>query len=229
VNTAAAPIVVLDVDGTLVDTNYHHAIAWYRAFRRFGETIPLARLHRYMGMGGDQLVAEVAGEEFDERHGDDVREAEKEEYGRLIDEVAALEHATELIRALQERGAQAVLASSAKEWEIGHYVELLGVEDVPTTDSSDVETTKPQPDLVQAALEKAGGDGPALMIGDTTWDAKAAAGAGVPMVGILTGGFSAEELRRAGAVDVFDHLEDLLGDLDRALAHAGRDGDAAPR
>jgi HAD superfamily hydrolase (TIGR01549 family) len=223
VNTAATPIVVLDVDGTLVDTNYHHTIAWYRAFRRHDETVPLARLHRAIGMGGDQLVAEVAGEDFDAAHGDDVRDAEKEEYADLIDEVAALEHATELIRALQARGAQVVLASSAKEDEIGHYVELLGVTgDVATTDSSDVERTKPQPDLVEAALGEVGGDGPALMVGDTPWDAKAAAAAGVPMVGILTGGFSEEELRRAGAVEVFRHLEDLLIDLDRLLGLADR-------
>ena len=222
-NTADSPIIVLDVDGTLVDTNYHHAIAWYRALRRHGETVPIARLHRAIGMGGDQLVAEVAGRRFEDAHGDEVRDAEKEEYMALITEVAALEHATELVEALQQRGARVVLASSAKQDEIVHYVELLGVDgDVPTTDASDVEQTKPQPDLVVAALEKAGGDGPALMVGDTPWDAKAAASAGVPMVGILTGGFSEEELRRAGAVEVFDHLEAILADLDRTVAFAGR-------
>ena len=220
-NTDHGPVVILDVDGTLVDTNYHHAVAWYRAFRRFGETIPLARLHRHMGMGGDRLVGEVAGEDFDARHGDEVRDAEKEEYAGLIGEVAALEHATELVRALREHGAQVVLASSAKEDEIGHYVELLGLGDeVPATDSSDVETTKPQPDLVEAALAEVEGDGRALMVGDTPWDAKAAAAAGVPMVGILTGGFSEEELRRAGAVAVYDHLGALLDDVDGLLGHA---------
>lgn len=220
-NTAAAPIVVLDVDGTLVDTNYHHAVAWYRAFRRHGETVPLARLHRAIGMGGDQLVAEVAGDAFEARHGDGVRDAESEAYAQLIGEVAALEHATELIAALRERGAAVVLASSAAEDEIGRYVELLGVEgDVPTTDSSDVEQTKPQPDLVVAALRAAPGDGPALMLGDTPWDARAAASAGVPMVGVLTGGFSEPELRDAGAVEVYSHLEAVLGDLDRLLGLA---------
>jgi len=221
VNTSS-PIVIVDVDGTLVDTNYHHAVAWYRAFRRFGESIPLARLHRFMGMGGDQLVGEVAGEEFDREHGDEIRDAEQEEYGALIEEVAALERAAELLDALRERGAQVILASSSKEEEMGHYVELLSADDVPYTASADVEETKPHPELVKAALEKVDGDGPAVMIGDTPWDVKAAASAGVPMVGILTGGFSEEELREAGAVAVFRHLEDMLEDLDGVLEHAAR-------
>src|SRR5690349_3906119 len=98
-------IAILDVDGTLVDTNYQHALAWYRALRRHGTTVPLYLLHRHMGMGGDQLVAAVAGEDYDREHGDDARAAEKEEYAKLIDEVSALEHATELVQALRERDA----------------------------------------------------------------------------------------------------------------------------
>jgi len=215
-------LVILDIDGTLVDTNYHHAIAWYRAFRRFDEIIPLARIHRYMGMGGDQLVPQVAGEEFARDHGDDVRDAEKEEYRALIDEVAALENATELIRKLTERGCRVILASSAKEAEVDHYVSLIDAEDLPYTTSSDVENTKPSPDLVLAALEKAGEHDGAVMLGDTTWDCKAAADAGVPMVGLLTGGFSESELREAGAVEIFHHLEEILDDLDRFVGHATR-------
>src|SRR3954464_7400010 len=140
-------IAILDVDGTLVDTNYHHAIAWSRALRAHGAVVPLVDLHRHMGMGGDQLVGAVAGEEFDREHGEDARADEKEEYGKLIGEVAALQHATELVRALQERGATVILSSSAKEEEIEHYVELLGLEDVAYTTSADVEATKPEPDL----------------------------------------------------------------------------------
>ncbi|MGI8623434.1 MAG: HAD family hydrolase [Solirubrobacteraceae bacterium] len=213
----SGPIVILDVDGTLVDTNYHHAIAWYRAFRRFDTTLPLARLHRHMGMGGDQLVSEVAGEGFERQHGDGVRDAETEEYSALIGEVAALEHATELVRELGERGCRVILASSAKEEEIRHYVDLLGVDDVPYTSSKDAEQTKPHPDLVVAALEKAGGDGDAVMLGDTTWDGEAAQRAGVPMLGVLLGGFSELELREAGAREVFSALDELAGDLDTLL------------
>src|SRR4051794_3658548 len=166
-------IALLDVDGTLVDTNYHHALAWSRALRAHGKTVPLVDLHRHMGMGGDQLVGEVAGEDFDREHGEDARSQEKEEYGKLIDEVAALKDATELIRALEERGCTVILSSSAKEEEVQHYVELLGLQDVLYTTSGDVEATKPEPDLIKAALEKAGAgdhDVEAIMVGDSTYD-----------------------------------------------------------
>ena len=216
-------IAILDVDGTLVDTNYHHALAWYRAFRRMGVTLPLVDLHRRMGMGGDQLVADVAGDEFEREHGDDVRDAEKEEYGKLIGEVAALEGATELLAALRERGATVVLASSAKPEEIEHYVELLDAHDVPYTTSADVETTKPAPDLVEAALKKAGGKDEAVMLGDSTYDCEAAARAGVPTIGLLTGGYSREELAQAGAKAVHRRLPDVIEHLDELLDHASDD------
>jgi HAD superfamily hydrolase (TIGR01549 family) len=206
-------IAILDVDGTLVDTNYQHAIAWYRALRGAGRTLPLAVLHRHIGMGGDQLVGAVAGEDFEREHGDEVRAAEKEEYGRLIGEVAALEGATELVRTLRDRGVTVVLASSAKEDEIEHYVGLLGVEGLPYTTSDDVEATKPEPDLVNAALAKAGGGGEAIMLGDSTYDCEAAARAGVRTIGLLTGGFSEQELREAGAIAVHRRLADVMADL----------------
>jgi HAD superfamily hydrolase (TIGR01549 family) len=211
-------IVLLDVDGTLVDTNYHHALAWYRAFRRFGETLELVELHRRMGMGGDQLVGDVAGDAFEAEHGEDVRAAEKEEYAKLIDEVRPLSGAGELIEALRERDCTVVLASSAKQEEVAHYVELLGADDLPYTTSSDVEATKPEPDLVHAALERAGSGGPAVMVGDSTWDCIASERAGVPCFGVLTGGFSREELAEAGAVESWTKLADLTRDLDRVLA-----------
>jgi HAD superfamily hydrolase (TIGR01549 family) len=213
------PIAILDVDGTLVDTNYHHALAWFRALQRFGAAVPLWRLHRHMGMGGDQLVASVTDEDFDAEHGDDVRTAEKEEYGKLIDEVIALKGASELIVALRDRGCRVILASSAKQEEIEHYVELLGADDVPYTTSADVENTKPEPDLVEAALEKAGG-GEAFMIGDSTWDCEAAGRAGVRTIALLTGGFSEQELLEAGAERVFRDIEPLIGELDSVIGEA---------
>jgi HAD superfamily hydrolase (TIGR01549 family) len=217
-------LAILDVDGTLVDTNYHHAVAWYRALRRCGRVVPLATLHRHMGMGGDQLVEAVTDEGFEREHGDAVREAEKELYGELIGEVAALEHASELIAALRDRGCRVVLASSAKEEEVRHYVEMLEADDLPYTTSADVEATKPQPDLVLAALEKGGRDGEAILVGDSTWDCKAAARAGVRTLGVLTGGFSREELLEAGAAKVYDRLGDLIDDLGSLLDAAAPAG-----
>jgi HAD superfamily hydrolase (TIGR01549 family) len=204
-------IAILDVDGTLVDSNYFHTIAWYRAFRRLGETLPLVDLHRHVGMGGDQLVSAVAGEDFEREKGDDVRDAETEQYQQLIDEVALLDGAKDLIETLRERGDTVVLASSAKQSEVEHYLGLLEVDGLPYTTSDDVETTKPAPDLVEAALAKAGAEGEeAFMLGDSVYDCEAAERAGVRCYGLLTGGFSEQELREAGATDVHRHLPDVI-------------------
>jgi len=209
------PAAILDIDGTLVDTNYHHAIAWYRAFRAHEVILPLWRIHRHIGMGGDQLVAALAGEEFDAEHGDAVRDAEKERYMELIEEVEPLDGARDLLVRLDERGHAIVLASSAKQDEADHYLDLLDARDLAKawTTSADVEQTKPEPDVVAAAIEKAGG-GPAVMLGDSTWDAIAAKRLDVPTIGVLTGGFSELELREAGAACVFENLSDLLENLE---------------
>ena len=201
---------ILDVDGTLVDTNYQHAIAWYRAFRQHGKVLPIWRVHRHIGLGGDQLVAALAGEDWDKEHGDDVRTAEKALYLSLIEEVEPLEGARSLIEDLKERGHSVVLASSAKEDEVDHYLDLLDARDLADgwTTSADVEATKPEPDLVKAAIAKAGG-GDAVMVGDTTWDVEAARRAGVETITVLTGGFSEAELREAGAAWVFESIEAL--------------------
>jgi HAD superfamily hydrolase (TIGR01509 family) len=210
------PIAILDIDGTLVDTNYHHAISWYRALRMYGATVPLWIVHRHIGMGGDQLVAAVAGEDFEREHGDDARAAEGPLYMHLIHEVAPLEGARRLIETLKERGHTVVLASSAKPQEVDHYLELLDARELADgwTTSADVAKTKPDPDLVVAAVEKAGG-GDAVMIGDSTWDCKAAERAGLQTIAVMTGGFSEQELRDAGAVEVFRSLPELLDALDR--------------
>jgi HAD superfamily hydrolase (TIGR01549 family) len=204
-------IAILDVDGTLVDTNYHHAIAWFRAFRRHDVTVPIWRVHRHIGMGGDQLVGAVAGAEVEERLGDRIREAESELYRELIREVRTIEGSRELIEDLKKRDNVVVLASSAKKWEVEHYLELLdAAESVNAwTTSADVEKTKPEPDLIKAALEKADTEGEAMLIGDTVWDVEAAKRAGVETLAVLTGGFSEQELRDAGARDVFTSVEDL--------------------
>jgi HAD superfamily hydrolase (TIGR01549 family) len=208
------PAAILDVDGTLVDTNYHHAIAWFRAFRRHGIVLPLWRIHRHIGMGGDQLVASLCGDEVEGEKGDEIRDAEKELYFELIDEVEPLSGARELIEELKERGHAVVLASSAKEEEVDHYLDLLDARELVDdwTTSADVEVTKPNPDLVQAAIDKAGG-GEAVMVGDSVWDCEAAKRAGVPTVAVLTGGFSAAELSEAGATAVYESIDALRRSL----------------
>jgi HAD superfamily hydrolase (TIGR01509 family) len=211
----APPAAIIDVDGTLVDTNYQHALAWFRAFRQHGITLPLWQIHRHIGMGGDQLVASMVGEGFDEQHGDDVRAAERALYLSLMPEVQPLHGARDLLETLHARGHAIVLASSAKPDELEHYLKLLDAHSLADgwTDSGDVEHTKPEPDLVSAAVEKAGG-GEAVMIGDSTWDCEAARNAGLETIGVLTGGFSEAELRDAGAAAVFRSLPELAEGLD---------------
>ena len=208
-------VAVIDVDGTLVDTNYQHAIAWYRAFRRHGVPLQVWKIHRHIGMGGDHMVAALAGRNIEEEKGDQIRATEKELYEELIDEVEPMLGAHELLTELKRRGHSCVLASSAKEEELEHYLELLDAADVLDgwTTSADVSSTKPAPDLIEAALEKVGGrDG--IMVGDSVYDCESAKNAGVKSIGVLTGGFSEQELLQAGALRVFESIEHLRRDLD---------------
>ena len=202
---------LLDLDGTLVDANYHHALAWYRAFRRHDIVLPLWRIHRAVGMGGDQLVPALVGPKLDKEKGDDIRAARDEIYtGGLIDEVAALEGAHELIAELKDRGLQVVLASSSPRDELERYLDLLDARKLADawTTKDDVEATKPEPDLILAALEKAQTES-AVMVGDTPWDVEAASKAGVETLCVITGGWSKQELREAGAIAVFESVDEL--------------------
>ena len=211
-------VAILDIDGTLVDTNYHHAIAWYRAFRQHKIVLPLWRIHRHIGMGGDQMIAALTDERTEQEQGDDIRAAEKALYFQLIDEVETMEGSRELIERLKRSGHTVVLASSAKQDEVDHYLDLLDARELADawTSSADVEATKPEPDLVKSALEKAGGrDGQAVMIGDTPWDIEAAKRADVPTLAVLTGGFGVDELREAGALDVFESVGELCTKLEQ--------------
>ncbi|MGZ6694261.1 MAG: HAD family hydrolase [Solirubrobacteraceae bacterium] len=206
----SGPAAILDVDGTLVDSNYHHALAWYRALRQHDQVLPVWRIHRAIGMGGDQLVRALCGDAVEDELGEDIRAAEKALYMAVIGEVAPLEGARELMEDLKRLGRRIVLASSAKPDEIEHYLDLLdarGLADAWTS-AGDVERTKPEPDLVESALAKAQTD-EAVMVGDSTWDCKAAGNAGVTTIAVLTGGFSEQELREAGAIAVYDSIEAL--------------------
>ena len=205
---------LLDVDGTLIDANYHHALAWYRAFKRHEIVLPLWRIHRHVGMGGDQLIPALAGDGVDEQA---ISGAREEEYEKLIGEVSPLEGARELIEHLKERGFTVVLASSSPEKEIDHYLDLLDARELADgwTTNDDVEATKPEPDLVRAALARAGTDD-AVLVGDTPWDIEAARKAGVETATVITGGFCEQELRDAGAAVVWESLVDLRRHLDEA-------------
>jgi HAD superfamily hydrolase (TIGR01549 family) len=207
---------VLDIDGTLVDTNYHHAISWYRAFRDHGVTPPIWRIHRHIGMGGDQLVAAVGGDQVEDRLGDQIRAAEKDHYLRLIGEIAAFEGARELLADLKGRGHRVIVASSARPDEVEAYLDLLDARELADdrTTAEDVGATKPAPDLVEVAIRKAGVER-AVMVGDSVWDCQAAGRAGIPAVAVLTGGFSQQELRGAGAMAVFESLRELRQRLDQ--------------
>jgi HAD superfamily hydrolase (TIGR01549 family) len=204
------PAAILDIDGTLVDSNYFHAIAWYRAMREHDYTLPMWRIHRAIGMGGDQMIGALLGDDVEERHGDSIRDVEKERYFELIEEVQPLEGSRELIEDLKASDHRVVLASSAKPDEVEHYLDLLDARDLADawTTSGDVEKTKPEPDLVNSALEKIGG-GPAVMIGDSVYDCEAAANAGIETIAVLTGGFSDSELLKSGARIVFASIVEL--------------------
>jgi HAD superfamily hydrolase (TIGR01549 family) len=193
-------------------------MAWYRAFRSLGETYPIWRIHRLIGMGGDQLVTALAGEEVERRIGDEARERQGKEVDALIDEVAPLPGARDLLVAIKGRGHRLVLASSGRERHVDFALDLLDVRDIADawTSSADAEATKPAPDLLQVALQKLGAapDAPSVMIGDSVFDVEAAKNAGMPAIAVRSGGFGDDELRDAGAIGIYDTPADLMAALD---------------
>jgi len=213
--TSMPDTAILDVDGTLVDSNYQHTLAWFRAFRRFDITLPLWRLHRGIGMGGDMFVPTVAGQDVEQAHGDALRAAWSEEFKPLIGEIQPFEGAHELLKAVKDRGFTLVLASSGTAEIVDTFLDLIDgktLADAWTT-SEDAEHSKPEPDLVRNALAKVGG-GSGVMVGDSTWDAIAAGKLDIPTIAVQTGGFSVEELRHAGAISVYDSLVALREQMD---------------
>jgi HAD superfamily hydrolase (TIGR01509 family) len=211
----SSPAAILDVDGTLVDNNYQHALAWHLALRREDIVVPVWKIHRAVGIGGDKLIAEVAGDEVEERVGDAVREHESEIFESMIADVAAIEGATEFVRSLKEKGRTVIVASSGSAKDIERFIDLLEIGDLLDgwTTSDDVDASKPEPDLIEVALEKAGG-GPAIVVGDTPWDVKAAERAGIDTIAVLSGGFPEADLREAGAKEIYESVDDLRKQLD---------------
>jgi len=213
--------VVLDLDGTLVDSVYVHVTCWKSAFADVGVDVTSARIHRAIGMGGDRLVTEVAGPAVEHALGDTVRSLHARHLDERLGQVSALDGATELLTTLRERRLKLVLASSGSEEMTARMLELVEGSDSlrERMSGSDTDESKPAPELVEAALRAVDARS-AVAVGDTVWDVEAAAKAGVPCVALLSGGLSEGELRTAGAVAVFATPRDLVDNLEDALAAA---------
>ncbi len=204
-------VVVLDVDGTLMDTNYLHTEAWARAFEEVGHRVSRAELHKQIGKGSDLLIREFVE---DEEKVEKIDELHSEFYGDLQEHGHPLPGAKELIPSLVERGYEVWLVTSAKDEELEHHMSELEVEESISgvINSSAVEKSKPAPDIFELALKKAGSSAEdTAAVGDAIWDIEAAAGAGIQTVAVLTGGaFSEQELKDAGAVEVYEDCAALL-------------------
>lgn len=212
--------VLFDVDGTLVDSNYLHAVCWWEAFSQAGYDVPMARIHRAIGMGSGQLLDALLPGGRD-RDGDGaVRAAHSALYATYWSRQRPLPDAARLLRACKKRGLRVVLASSADEREFAALRAALHADDAidASTSSGEVTRTKPAPDLVQVALDKARvRPEAAVFVGDTVWDVQACAKAGVPCIALLSGGISRGELREAGAGEVYEGPAELLAALPESL------------
>jgi HAD superfamily hydrolase (TIGR01509 family) len=204
--------VLLDVDGTLVDSNYHHTIAWSRALRDHGCNARLAAIHRLVGMGSSQLLETLIG-----RPDENIAKSWRTHFDELLPEVVAFDRAGELMRALHDRALTVVLATSSPQDLLEAFQDKIGATeavDVVVT-ANDVEEAKPEPDVFEAALAKAGlARERAIVVGDSVWDAQAAARARLACLALETGGFSGAELERDGVIAVYEDAGDLLDHLD---------------
>ncbi len=210
--------VLLDLDGTLVDSVYVHTTAWKAAFRDVGVTVASHHVQRAIGMGGDRLVAHVAGQSVQDAMGDEVRDRHQRYVDERFSDISATDGAGELLEALRTKGFTVVLASSAAKELSERLLELLDGAGQLLHESvagGEADHSKPDPELLEVALQSVEATS-AVMIGDAVWDVEAAAKAGVPCVGLLTGGFGEAELREAGAVAVYDSPRELMKHLDEA-------------
>jgi HAD superfamily hydrolase (TIGR01509 family) len=219
--------VLFDVDGTLIDSNYLHAVTWWEAFGQAGHGVPMARIHRAIGMGSDQLLDALLPAGRDKDGDDELRAAHDALYATYWCRLRPFAGAAGLLRACKDHGLRVVLASSAGKREFEVMLAALDAADAvdEATSSADVAASKPAPDLVEAALRKACvSAGQAVFVGDTVWDVQACQRAGVACIGLLSGGISEAELRDAGAVDIFPAPADLLAAFPGSLTVRGRAG-----
>ncbi|MDQ6743390.1 MAG: HAD family hydrolase [Candidatus Dormibacteraeota bacterium] len=207
--------VIFDVDGTLVDSNYLHALAWYRTFAEVGEEVPMYRIHRSIGMGTPQLVKELIGREQPE-----LSDLHSRQYRQLRDEARAFEHAADLLRAIAGRGGRVMLATSAKPEELEVLLAKLDAGEAVhgVISSKDVEAAKPEPDIFAKALEVGELDAEhAVAVGDSVWDIQSAGRCGLRCISLLSGGTGGCELEEAGAAEIYSTPAELLERLDSSL------------
>ncbi|WP_239154771.1 HAD family hydrolase [Amycolatopsis sp. FDAARGOS 1241] len=210
---------LFDVDGTLVDSNYLHVHAWRQAFHEAGRAVDSWRVHRAIGMGSGKLLQTLLGERDAERIGAVVKNRHSDFYREQAELLRPFDRAPDLIRALAGQGIRVVLATSAGPDEIGLLRRVLDVDDAVwgIVAGHDVEATKPDPEPVLAALDRAGTEPEnTLFVGDSVWDVRSATAAGLRTVALLSGGVSAAELTGAGAVAVYEDPAALLGDVDQS-------------
>ncbi|MDQ6840417.1 MAG: HAD family hydrolase [Actinomycetota bacterium] len=202
------PGVLFDVDGTLLDNNYLHSLAWARAFRDAGEWVPMNAIHRLIGMGGDQLVADLLGHDSP-----DATAARPQRYRELVNDVKPFPGAVQLLRRLHDCGVAVVLATSAPADELSTLRKILDCDDAidGQTTADDIDDSKPAPEVFLVAMETASIDPKrALAVGDSVWDVQAARAAGIGCVTVETGGFSQHELSEAGALHVYRDVREIL-------------------
>jgi len=213
--TGSAGGVIFDVDGTLLDTNYLHVAAWWEAFRERGHDIRCADVHRALGMGSSDLVKQVLGQPDSS-----VIEAHSRYFAPYLGRMRPLPGAADLLEATARLGLHVVLATSAKDEEIDLMLDALGARDSIGTvvSSGDVDQAKPEPDIIGRALSDSGTDpGRAVMVGDAVWDMIAARRAGIQGIGLLSGGIAEQELREAGALEIYADAAALLGKISASV------------
>ncbi|MFD8232445.1 HAD family hydrolase [Streptomyces sp. NPDC059696] len=209
---------VFDVDGTLVDTNHLHVVAWWEAFRQAGHQVPMHAVHRAVGLPSTDLVAHLLGDDRDTDQDADISAGHKALYGQYFDRLPALPEAGALLRRLHRDGWTVVLATSAGGAELGALRRAIDADEAiaATASADDVEQGKPAPEPVEYALELAGVPARrAVFVGDTVWDMQAGSRAGVTCVGVLCGGIPRADLAASGADAVYAdpaHLLSALGD-----------------
>ncbi|MCR1161799.1 HAD family hydrolase [Paenarthrobacter sp. UW852] len=211
--------VLFDVDGTLIDSSYFHAMAWWQAFRREGLDIEMSAIHRRVGMGGDKLIQSLVPDCTDEMQ-EDLKSAHGAVFSTFWPTLRPFDSARDLLAACSNAGLAVGLASSAQERDLDVSRHLLdaGSSIDAWTSSDDAEESKPAPDILMACLEKLGVDPEdAVFVGDAVWDVKAGAAIGVPVVALTCGGISEAELRDAGASEVYDNPQQLLEHLETSL------------